>query len=92
MPFSKIIDGLAKRHIVQKIKDPEDSRITLLSLSSSGQKKLSEIIDFNDCIHKEVLIAMEPEQRKIMLTNLEMLKASMESVKEFMRQNPVTSK
>jgi len=84
---TKIIKGLVKRQMVQKIKDPGDSRITLLSLTSRGQKKLSEILDFNDCIHKEVLIAMEPEQRKIMLTNLDMLKASMESAKALMMRN-----
>jgi DNA-binding MarR family transcriptional regulator len=73
--------------MVQKIKDPGDSRITILSLTSQGQKKLSEILDFNDCIHKEVLMAMEPEQRKIMLTNLDMLKASMESAKALIMRN-----
>ena len=36
---SKIIDGLIKKNLVQRIKDPEDSRISLLSLTSLGQKK-----------------------------------------------------
>ena len=84
---TKIINGLVKRDLVQKIKDPGDSRITLLSLTSRGQKKLSDILDFNNCIHREVLIAMEPEQRKIMLTNLDMLKASMEYAKDFMTRD-----
>ncbi len=35
-------------------------------------------------MHMEVLQQMEPEQRKTMITNLEILKASMESVKELM--------
>jgi len=84
---TKIINGLVKRDLVQKIKDPGDSRITLLSLTSQGQKKLSDILDFNNCIHREVLIAMGPEQRKIMLTNLDMLKASMEYAKDFMTRD-----
>ena len=78
---TKVIEGLVKRDLVQKVKDPEDSRITLLSLTSRGQNKLAEIQEFNDWIHKEVLMAMEPEQRKIMLTNLDILKASMESTR-----------
>jgi DNA-binding MarR family transcriptional regulator len=78
---TKVVDGLVKRSLVQKVKDPADSRITLLSLTSKGQNKLVEIQEFNDWIHKEVLIAMEPEQRKIMLTNLDILKASMESAR-----------
>jgi DNA-binding MarR family transcriptional regulator len=79
--ITKVVDGLVKRSLVQKVKDPADSRITLLSLTSKGQNKLVEIQEFNDWIHKEVLIAMEPEQRKIMLTNLDILKASMESAR-----------
>jgi DNA-binding MarR family transcriptional regulator len=78
---TKVINGLVKRDFIQKIKDPGDSRITLLSLTAPGQNKLAEIKEFNDWIHKEVLMALEPEQRKIMLTNLDMLKASMESAR-----------
>jgi DNA-binding MarR family transcriptional regulator len=79
--ITKVVDGLVKKDLIQKVKDPADSRITLLSLTSKGQNKLIEIQEFNDWIHKEVLMAMEPEQRKIMLTNLDILKASMESTK-----------
>jgi DNA-binding MarR family transcriptional regulator len=88
---TKIINGLINRDLIQKIKDPGDSRITLLSLTSKGQKKLNEILNFNNCIHEEVLIAMEPEQRKIMLTNLDILKASMESVRELMMRGRMPS-
>jgi DNA-binding MarR family transcriptional regulator len=88
---TKIINGLIKKNLVQKIKDPGDSRITLLSLTSQGQKKLNDILEFNNCIHEEVLIAMEPEQRKIMLTNLDILKASMESARELMTRDSAVS-
>ena len=36
---SKIIDGLLKKGLIQRIKDPEDSRVHLLSLTPQGQKK-----------------------------------------------------
>jgi DNA-binding MarR family transcriptional regulator len=87
---TKVIDGLVKRDLIQKVKDPEDSRVTLLSLTSKGQDKLSEIKEFNDWIHREVLMAMEPEQRKIMLTNLDILKASMESARGHLICNPAS--
>jgi DNA-binding MarR family transcriptional regulator len=82
--ISKIISGLVKKQLIQKTADPEDSRVTLLSLTTKGQKKLDEINAFLSEIHNEVLTQMEPEQRKTMITNLELLKASMESVKEMM--------
>ena len=43
-----------------------------------------EINEFQEFIHNEVLNQMAAEQRKTMLTNLDLLKASMEAVKELM--------
>ena len=82
--ISKIVSGLVQKKLIQKISDPEDSRVTLLSLTPKGQNKLNDINEFMNDMHMEVLQQMEPEQRKTMITNLELLKASMESVKEFM--------
>jgi DNA-binding MarR family transcriptional regulator len=81
---TKIISGLAEKKIVQRIQDPEDSRVTLLSLTPDGRAKLNDIKAFNDYVHHDVLKQMEPAQRKVLLTNLEILKASMEEVKELM--------
>ena len=81
---SKIIEGLIKKKLIQSIKDPEDSRVSLLSLTPIGQKKINEINDFMKDIHGQVLSQMAPDQRQAMLTNLDILKASMEAVKEMM--------
>ncbi len=81
---SKIIDGLVKKNLIHSIKDPEDSRVSLLSLTSIGQEKLNEINAFSKRIHGRVLSQMAPDQRQAMLTNLDILKASMEAVKELM--------
>ena len=81
---SKIIDSLLRKGLIQRIKDPEDSRVHLLSLTPQGQKKLNEINAFLDEVYGEVLSRMVPDQRHAMLTNLDILKASMEAVKEMM--------
>ncbi|MGD8521847.1 MAG: MarR family transcriptional regulator [Desulfobacterales bacterium] len=81
---SKIVDGLIRKKLIQRIKDPEDSRISLLSLSPEGQKKLNEINGFLENVHHQVLSQMAPDQRMAMLTNLDILKASMEAVKDMM--------
>jgi len=81
---SKIVDGLIRKKLIQRIKDPEDSRISLLSLSPEGQKKLNEINYFLENVHHQVLSQMAPDQRMAMLTNLDILKASMEAVKDMM--------
>ena len=81
---SKIIEGLLKKKLIQRIKDPEDSRISLLSLTSKGDEKLNDINDFLNDVHQQVLLQIAPDQRKTVLTNLDILKASMEAVKEMM--------
>ena len=81
---SKIIDGLIKKKLIQSIKDPEDSRVILLSLTSYGQQKLNEINSYLNDLHGQVLSQMAPDQRQAMLTNLDILKVSMEAVKELM--------
>ena len=81
---SKIIEGLIKKKLIQSIKDPEDSRVSLLSLTPHGHKKLNEINGFLKDLHGQVLSQMAQDQRQTMLTNLDILKASMEAVKELM--------
>ena len=81
---SKIVDGLINRKLIQRIKDPEDSRVSLLSLTPKGHRKLRHINEFLRELHHQVLMQMEPDQRKAVLTNLDILKASMEAVKEMM--------
>ena len=81
---SKILDGLIRKKLIQRIKDPEDSRVSLLSLTSQGQKKINDINEFMEDVHYRVLSQMAPDQRMTMLTNLDILKASMEAVKEMM--------
>jgi DNA-binding MarR family transcriptional regulator len=81
---SKIIEGLIKKKLIQRIKDPEDSRVSLISLTPAGQKMLNNINAFLEEVHQQVLIQMAPDQRKAVLTHLDTLKASMEAVKEMM--------
>jgi DNA-binding MarR family transcriptional regulator len=81
---SKIVDGLIRKNLIQRIKDPEDSRVSLLSLTSAGNEKLNEINIFLKDVHYQVLSQITPDQRKAVLTNLDILKASMEAVKEMM--------
>jgi len=81
---SKIIDGLKKKNLIQHIADPEDSRVKLLSMTPLGQKKINEIRQFMEEVHGQVLSQMAPDQRQAVLTNLDILKASMEAVKEMM--------
>jgi DNA-binding MarR family transcriptional regulator len=58
--------------------------VTLLSLTADGQKKLQEINLFLEDVHREVLMRMSLDQRHTILSNLEVLKTAMQSVKDMM--------
>lgn len=78
---TKIADGLAKKGLIQSTEDPNDGRVKLLSLTPTGQKKLKEIDAFLTEIHQKILDQLESEQRKAVLSSLELLRSSMEAVK-----------
>lgn len=79
---TKIVDGMIQKKLIRKVPDPGDSRITLLCLTPEGQAKLKEITAFLTELHAEVLGLIHPDRRGDLLTHLEMLRMSMESVTE----------
>ena len=78
---TKIIDGLVEKLLVQRIEDPNDGRVKLIRLNPAGQKKLKEIAAFTREIHRNILSQLESEQRRAVLSSLELLRSSMEAVK-----------
>jgi DNA-binding MarR family transcriptional regulator len=78
---TKIADGLTKKGLIQDTEDPNDGRVKLLSLTPAGQKKLREIGTFVKDIHQKILYQIELDQRKTILSSLELLRSSMEAVK-----------
>ncbi len=79
---TKIAEGLLRKGLIQKIKDPEDSRIVLLSLTARGQRKIDDISRFLGDIHRQALAQIPEGQRTSLLTSLEILKTALESVRE----------
>lgn len=79
---TKIVEGLIRKSLLKKIPDPEDSRVVLLCLTPEGHTKLKEINRVMLDLHARVLGLIRPEQRSTLLSNLEMLRLSMETVNE----------
>jgi DNA-binding MarR family transcriptional regulator len=77
-----IINSLMQKGLIRQFKDPNDSRIHLLSLTAEGRQKVTEIRSFRGGVYRQVLSLLEPEQRQVMLAHLELLKSSMEAVRE----------
>jgi DNA-binding MarR family transcriptional regulator len=79
---TKIVEGLIRKKLLQKVPDPEDSRVVLLSLTPEGQAKLKEINRFTIDFNSQVLRTIHPDQRGDLLNNLELLRISMESAND----------
>jgi DNA-binding MarR family transcriptional regulator len=78
---TKIVDGLINKGLVLRIDDPGDGRIVLVKLTAEGLRKSEEIEKFRRDIHYKILTALNGEERKMLLATLDLLRATMESVK-----------
>lgn len=79
---TKIIKGLISKGLVEKIEDPRDNRVKLLSITSKGKKKISEIELFQLDIHRRLISHIKPEDRANLFFYLEKLIESMQMVRE----------
>ena len=78
---TKIINGLIQKRLVESIDDPKDARIKLIALTQKGQRKSKELSAIITDLHQKLLLEFEPEQRKMVISCLEVLRSSMEAVK-----------
>jgi DNA-binding MarR family transcriptional regulator len=79
---TKLIEGLAQKKLVERIVDSKDARVKLISLTSEGQRKWEAILAISRGLHEKVLLELEPEHRKTLLSSMEELRSSMEAVKK----------
>jgi DNA-binding MarR family transcriptional regulator len=79
---TKVISGLLQKELVQIVDDPQDARIKLILLTQEGQRKSREISAIITDLHKDLLLEFDPEQRKTVLSCLDVLRSGMEAVKK----------
>lgn len=77
--ITKLIEGLVRKGLVQRFKDPADSRMALLQLTVNGQTKLRQINDHLRRANSEVLARMTPSQREDLLLHLDALRTAMKA-------------
>jgi DNA-binding MarR family transcriptional regulator len=78
----KILEGLIRKGLVEKREDPKDARVKLISLTRLGEEKSAELDAFHGEIHRKLLLQMHADDRKHVLSYLDMLHSAMEAVKE----------
>jgi DNA-binding MarR family transcriptional regulator len=78
---TKIVGGLVQKKLLQSIDDPRDARIKLIALTPAGQEKSEEIRALIAELNQKLLLEIDPEQRKMVISALELLRSSMEAIK-----------
>ena len=77
---TRIIDGLVGKGLLQRLPDPGDSRVVLLSLTPLGQDKWAMAQAHVAAVNAAILARLSQAQRVDLLAMLAMLKAAMEAV------------
>lgn len=67
---TKLVDGLIQKGLLERISDPKDARIKLISVSPEGYEISKNIEAFQKDIHRQLLVQMEEGERKRMLSYL----------------------
>ncbi len=84
---TKLVTGLTDKSLVEKIDDPRDGRIKLLSLTRTGREKMNQIDEFITEVHSRVLSRLEAPQRATVFAALEQLWTAMETVRKELGMN-----
>ena len=83
---TRIIQGLEDKGLIERSPDPRDQRYVLLSATPEGLQRIDKIDSFLTDAHSRVLSQMSSQQRTMVLASLEMLRSSMEGVREHLAQ------
>ena len=81
-----ILDSLAKRGFIQRMPDPNDARVKLVSLTPAGYKKVKEIEDYVFHLYHQLLSQIETTQRPGVIAALEILTSTMKAMKAQMSE------
>jgi DNA-binding MarR family transcriptional regulator len=79
---TKGVEGLMERGFLERIDDPRDGRVKLLSPTQAGKERMNRVDAFLTKVHARVLSQVDPSQRAAILAALEILWNSMETVKD----------
>ncbi len=79
---TKIINGLHVKGFIDITDDPRDGRVKLLSLTQGGYEKCEQMGEYIWNTHEKLLLELDNEERRSVISSLELLRAGMESVKK----------
>jgi DNA-binding MarR family transcriptional regulator len=79
---TKLMNSLIRKGLVNRIDDPKDARMRLISLSPKGKVLADEIEGFQEKLYLEILLQLQAQERQDVLSHLGTLRSAMEVVKK----------
>ncbi len=79
---TRLVDNLVSKKLVDKVTDPADSRVRLLTLTPDGQAKRMEVNDFTEEVGRLLLGQMDASRQDEVLENVSALVSCMRNVKD----------
>lgn len=76
-----VTTGLSHHNLIEKHPDPNDARVTLLSLTPSGRQAYDEVCVFMKGLFRTMLDRVDPHEREALLGSLDVLRRCMESTR-----------
>lgn len=67
---SKMIDGICKKRLMKKVRDPEDQRLTWIRLTEDGRGLVERLMDLERRVMNEVLEQEDVEELERTVTHL----------------------
>ena len=77
-----LVNSMCEKNLIDRTDDPKDARVKLLSLTPRGRKVADSAHAFSLELHGRILMQMEPEEQRRVLSGLELLRSAMESIRK----------
>ncbi|MFO7931883.1 MAG: MarR family winged helix-turn-helix transcriptional regulator [Desulfosalsimonas sp.] len=83
---TKIVNSMNEKELIERAPDPADGRVRLLKLTREGRRIVERVRDFQKIMQAKILEKLDPEERRRVISGLELLRSAMHEVKDEVKE------
>ncbi|MFW6081592.1 MAG: MarR family winged helix-turn-helix transcriptional regulator [Desulfosalsimonas sp.] len=83
---TKLVNSMNEKGLIERGEDPEDGRVRLLRLTRQGSRIVERIQGFQKTMLAKILEKLDPEERRRVISGLELLRSAMHEVKDEIKE------
>lgn len=84
---TKLVNSMNEKNLIERAEDPGDGRVRLLRLTPQGRRVVERIQDFQKAMQAKILEKLDPEERRRVISGLELLRSAMHEVKDEIKES-----